>query len=118
MTTFITQQESVQDDIKSVGIFLWVVTGIMLLRRIADPWFLADVGVLGLMAYFAHIKHSAKAIYFASGYYILDSMLGIEILLESPIALIVRGAILYWILSTAYKAYTANKNPDLLVETV
>ena len=26
MTTFVTQQESVQDDIKSIGIFLWVVT--------------------------------------------------------------------------------------------
>jgi len=118
MTTFITQQESVQDDIKSVGIFLWVVTGFMLLASITDPWLLADVGILGLMAYFAHIKNSAKAVYFASGYYFLDSMLGIEFILESPIALIVRGAILYWMLATAYKAYKANKNPDLLVETV
>lgn len=117
MKTFITQQETVQESIKSIGIFLWFIAGIMALRSIADPWLLIDVGILGLMAYFAHIKLSAKAVYFAAGYYVLDSLLWIDVLIQSPIALIVRGAIVYWIFKTAFKAYVANKNPELLAES-
>ena len=89
----------------------------MALKSIADPWLLIDVGILGLMAYFAHIKQSAKAVYFAAGYYILDSLLWMDFLIQSPIALIVRGAIVYWLFTTAFKAYMANKNPELLLES-
>ncbi len=117
MTTFVTQQESVQDDIKSIGIFLWVVTGIMVLRSFADPWFLIDAGVLATMAYFTHIKQSYKAVYFAAAYYVLDTLLWFEFLIQSPMGIIIRAIILYWIFKTAYKAYMANKNPDLLVES-
>ena len=117
MKTFITQQEKVQESIKNIGIFLWFIAGIMALKSIADPWLLIDVGILGLMAYFAHIKQSAKAVYFAAGYYILDSLLWMDFLIQSPIALIVRGAIVYWLFTTAFKAYMANKNPELLLES-
>ena len=117
MKTFITQQEKVQESIKNIGIFLWFIAGIMALKSIADPWLLIDVGILGLMAYFAHIKQSAKAVYFAAGYYILDSLLWMDFLIQSPIALIVRGAIVYWLCTTAFKAYMANKNPELLLES-
>ena len=113
MKTFITQQEKVQESIKNIGIFLWFIAGIMALKSIADPWLLIDVGILGLMAYFAHIKQSAKAVYFAAGYYILDSLLWMDFLIQSPIALIVRGAIVYWLCPTAFKAYIANTSPQL-----
>ena len=117
MKNFITLQESVQEEIRSIGVFLWVVTAIMAFRAVMiDGYYLLDVAILGSMAYFAYTKGSSKAVYFTVGYYILDTMLWFDTLTQAPLAIVIRAAILFWIVKTAFNAYQANRNPDMTVE--
>ena len=119
MKNYITLQESIQEDIKNVGIFMAIVTVIISFQGVlaSDPYYFFDVLAAGLMAYFAYFKASLKAVYFALAYYILDSVLYIDIYADSLVAVVVRIAILYWLAKTAFNGYRATNNPELTVQS-
>ena len=109
MNTLIAKQYQVDEDIKQIGIFLWVVTAMYLLQALfLDPYLLVDAILVGLMAFYAYTKASIKALYFGIGYYFLDSILLLTVLENSPHAMVIRIVILYWMINTAYKAYKIN----------
>ncbi|MDB3867408.1 hypothetical protein N9333_01120 [Gammaproteobacteria bacterium] len=109
MSTFITKQEQVNEDIKQIGIFLWVVTAFFSFQALfIDPYLLIDALLVALMAYYAYSKASIKAVYFGIGYYLLDTVLLLTVLDYSPHVLIIRCFILYWMINTAYKSYSLN----------
>ena len=109
MNTLIAKQYQVDEDIKQIGIFLWVVTAMYLLQALfLDPYLLVDAILVGLMAFYAYTKASIKALYFGIGYYLLDSILLLTVLENSPHAMVIRIVILYWMINTAYKAYKIN----------
>ena len=109
MNTLIAKQYQVDEDIKQIGIFLWVVTAMYLLQALfLDPYLLIDAILVGLMAFYAYTKASIKALYFGIGYYLLDSILLLTVLENSPHAMVIRIVILYWMINTAYKAYKIN----------
>lgn len=109
MNTLIAKQYQVDEDIKQIGIFLWVVTAMYVLQALfLDPYLLVDAILVGLMAFYAYTKASIKALYFGIGYYLLDSILLLTVLENSPHAMVIRIVILYWMINTAYKAYKIN----------
>ena len=109
MNTLTAKQYQVDEDIKQIGIFLWVVTAMYVLQALfLDPYLLVDAILVGLMAFYAYTKASIKALYFGIGYYLLDSILLLTVLENSPHAMVIRIVILYWMINTAYKAYKIN----------
>jgi len=113
MNTLIAKQYQVDEDIKQIGIFLWVVTAMYVLQALfLDPYLLVDAILVGLMAFYAYTKASIKALYFGIGYYLLDSILLLTVLENSPHAMVIRIVILYWMINTAYKAYKINADKD------
>jgi len=115
MNTLIAKQYQVDEDIKQIGIFLWVVTAMYVLQALfLDPYLLVDAILVGLMAFYAYTKASIKALYFGIGYYLLDSILLLTVLENSPHAMVIRIVILYWMINTAYKAYKINADKDHL----
>ena len=116
MSTFITKQDQINEDIKQIGIFLWVVTAIYALQTLfLDPYLIIDALLVALMAYYAYSKASIKAVYFGIGYYLLDTVLLLTVLDYSPHVLIIRCFILYWMINTAYKAYSLSDDSTELV---
>ena len=115
MNTLIAKQYQVDEDIKQIGIFLWVVTAMYVLQALfLDPYLVVDAILVGLMAFYAYTKASIKALYFGIGYYLLDSILLLTVLENSPHAMVIRIVILYWMINTAYKAYKINADKDHL----
>ncbi len=54
------------ENIKNIGIFLWIVSALMLIRTFIDPWMAMDLVIMMTMAYFAYFKLSRKSVYWAS----------------------------------------------------
>lgn len=117
MNNYITLKESVQEKIKNIGIFLWFVTAVNAFAAFTiDLWFLLDVAVFGILAYFMHQKQSSTALYWTCAYYALATVVSFDEIILTSFSLIIRAVILYWLFSTAFKAYRADKNPELLVQ--
>ena len=116
MTNYITENDALKDDFKLVGILLYVSAGITALINflIQDPWGLIDVSLLVFLAYFIHSKQSLNALYVAGLYFLVDCILQIEFLALSPMALIFRGYMLYFMLSTAFKAFRQRNSQKLI----
>ena len=119
MTNYITENKELEADIKGVGVLLYISTGLTALMAVViqDPWTFIDVSIIGTLAYCVHSRKSSKAIYGAGIYFLLDTSLAIGLLVLSPMALIFRGIMLYYILSTAYKVYK-QKDTEKLIPVV
>jgi len=107
MKNYITENEALNTKIKNVGVLLYVSAGLttMFAILLQDPFYIVDILIITSLAYFVYNKKSSKAIYGAGIYWILDTVLVIGELLMNPTGLIVRSAMLYYILSTGFKVY-------------
>ena len=64
------------------------------------------------MAYFSYSKLSRKAVYCAGSYFLLDTLLFLDTLIGNPVAIVVRAAILFWLLSASLSIFTETSNAE------
>ena len=104
--------------IKNIGIFLWIVSALMMIRAVIDPWLVVDLAILVALAYFAYYKLSRKSIYWASLYYLFDTFLFLDIYTGNLVALVVRSAVLFWLISTCFAIYEERelRKPEMRLE--
>ena len=108
MNEFILKKESLDNDIKNIGIFLFVIAAIQTAMAVwVDSFILVDAMLVFGMACFAYFKQSRWAVYCAFGYYIFMTFGDFT---ELPVlGIAIRGAILYWLGKTAWDAFNFNK---------
>lgn len=101
------------ENIKNIGIFLWIVSALMLIRTFIDPWMAMDLVIVMTMAYFAYFKLSRKSVYWASFYYVVDTLLMFsDSMFDNPVSIIVRAAVLFWLIGTCFSIYKENTYED------
>ena len=108
MNEFILKKESLDNDIKNIGIFLFVIAAIQTAMAVwVDSFILVDAMLVFGMACFAYFKQSRWAVYCAFGYYVFMTCIDFT---ELPVlGIAIRGAILYWLGATAWDAINLNK---------
>ena len=107
------------ENIRNIGIFLWIVSSLMLIRTFIDPWMAMDLLIMMTMAYFAYFKLSRKSVYWASFYYVVDTLLMFsDSILDNPVSIIVRAAVLLWLIGTCFSIYKEKtyQNNQLLID--
>tara|TARA_Y100001935_G_C17238502_1_gene474346 strand:- start:384 stop:746 length:363 start_codon:yes stop_codon:yes gene_type:complete len=106
------------ENIKNIGIFLWIVSALMLVRTFIDPWMAVDLVIMTTMAYFAYCKLSRKSVYWASAYYVFDTLMFFDLIIDNPVSIIVRAAVLFWLIGTCFSIYKENayEEKQLLVD--
>ena len=119
MTTYVTENENLKDEIKDIGVLLYVCTGMTLILAfiLDNPYMIVDIVLIGFLAFLVHKKQSKKALYGATVYYLIDTLLGFIVLVSSPVGLIVRGYVLYALISTSYKAFKVKDTNRLIPAT-
>ena len=109
---FIKTKIQNNENIKNIGVFMWVVSVLTLLKSFSDPWILIDVLMVASMAYFAYYKSSRKSVYCAGSYFLLDTFLFLDMLIDNPVAIVVRAAILFWLLSASLSIFNETSNAE------
>ena len=119
MTTYIPESEGIKDEMKEVGVILYVMTGVTAFFAfiMEDPFIIASCIIFGLLAYYVHAKASFTALIIAGVLILIDTILLIPLMALRPASFIFRGYILYAIFSTIYKIYKVRNSDRLIPST-
>ena len=86
MTTYIPESEGIKDEMKEVGVILYVMTGITAIFAFIseDPFIIASCIIFGLLAYYVHAKASFTALIIAGVLILIDTILLIPLMALRP----------------------------------
>ena len=118
MTTYLTEQEEIKDNIKQVGYFMYFCTVIQTFMAYIDPFYAIDAILCGYLGYRACNKPAKGIMVWIASYYGLSILLSIDEGSMTATSIGIKAVIMFWLATTTIKAFKHLKVQKLIPSTI